>query len=537
VLAGLEQAGIEPNPPADKIEFIRRVTFDLTGLPPTPDTVEAYLQDQRPGAKQRLIDRLLGSADHAQRWTRLWLDVARYAEDQAHKVGDDDALIYPNAYRYRDWIIEAMAADLPYDDFLRLQLAADLIDPSDAESHLALGFLGLGPKYYNRGNPEVMADEWEDRIDTVTRGLLGLTVACARCHDHKYDPIAMSDYYALAGIFASTEMFNRPLNDSVEKKNDQAKEPKDAVHIVRDGKVQDVNLMIRGDVKNPGPIVKRRFLQIISDPAVAIEDTSGREKLAEAITDRGNPLTARVIVNRVWHQFFGRPLVATPSNFGALGSPPSHPELLDRLAVEFMDQGWSLKWLQREIATSEAYAQSSLLDAAKESIDPENLLIWRVPPRRMGIEAYRDTLLFVSGRLDPQVGGKSIQPDDPESRRRTLYSEVSRMELNALLARFDFPDPNAHSAMRFETTTPLQKLFLLNSPFVLRQADALAEQLQQHGGSRQSKIEYAYQLLWSRQPTSEELQYAEDFVSADSQDVWTQYAQALLISNEMFIVD
>jgi hypothetical protein len=295
--------------------------------------------------------------------------------------------------------------------------------------------------------------------------------------------------------------------------------------------------MIRGDVKNPGPIVKRRFLQIISDPAVAIEDTSGREKLAEAITDRGNPLTARVIVNRVWHQFFGRPLVATPSNFGALGSPPSHPELLDRLAVEFMDQGWSLKWLQREIATSEAYAQSSLLDAAKESIDPENLLIWRVPPRRMGIEAYRDTLLFVSGRLDPQVGGKSIQPDDPESRRRTLYSEVSRMELNALLARFDFPDPNAHSAMRFETTTPLQKLFLLNSPFVLRQADALAEQLQQHGGSRQSKIEYAYQLLWSRQPTSEELQYAEDFVSADSQDVWTQYAQALLISNEMFIVD
>ena len=382
-----------------------------------------------------------------------------------------------------------------------------------------------------------MADEWEDRIDTVTRGLLGLTVACARCHDHKYDPISTSDYYALAGVFASTEMFNRPLSEAVEAKDGQAKDPKEAVHIVRDGKAQDVHVMIRGDVNNQGPVVERRFLQVFGEPSVPLNQGSGRANLAEAIVDRGNPLTARVIVNRVWNQFFGRPLVSTPSNFGSLGAQPSHPQLLDDLAVRFMEQGWSLKWLQREIVLSEAYGQSSDLDSQKALVDPENRWIWRVPRRRLGIEAYRDSLLFVSGRLEDRVGGKSIQPDEPESRRRTLYSEVSRMDLNPLLARFDFPDPNAHNAMRFETTTPLQKLFLLNSPFLVEQADALAQRLEQYGGSYQSKIEHAYQLLWSRQPTSQELELGEAFVSQDVAEVWSQYAQALLISNEMFMVD
>ncbi len=367
VLAKLEEEGLAPNPPAERADYIRRVTLDLTGLPPTPQDAEDYIHDTRPGAKRRLIDRLLSSADHAQRWTRLWLDVARYAEDQAHKVGDNDSLTYPNAYLYRDWVIDALADDMPYDEFIRLQLAADLMDPSDTDSHLALGFLGLGPKYYRRNAPEVMADEWEDRIDTVTRGLLGLTVACARCHDHKYDPISTSDYYALAGVFASTEMFNRPLSEAVEAKDGQAKDPKEAVHIVRDGKAQDVHVMIRGDVNNQGPVVERRFLQVFGEPSVPLNQGSGRANLAEAIVDRGNPLTARVIVNRVWNQFFGRPLVSTPSNFGSLGAQPSHPQLLDDLAVRFMEQGWSLKWLQREIVLSEAYGQSSDLDSQKAS--------------------------------------------------------------------------------------------------------------------------------------------------------------------------
>lgn len=537
VLAALESADLAPNPPAEKRQLIRRLTFDLIGLPPTPEEVETYLQDDGPTATQRLVDRLLESPAHAERWTRLWLDVARYAEDQAHKVGNNDSLTYPNAYLYRDWVITALAEDMPYDDFIRFQLAADLIAPDDRQLHLALGFLGLGPKYYRRGSPEVMADEWEDRVDTVSRGLLGLTVACARCHDHKYDPIPTSDYYALAGVFASTEMFNRPIDDSVEQKNDQAKKPQDAVHIVRDGKPQDVTVMIRGDVTKPGPLVKRGFLSVLCESPVEFTTGSGRGELAEAIVDPSNPLTARVIVNRVWQQLIGRPLVGTPSNFGSLGDPPSHPELLDDLAVRFMENEWSLKWLQREIVLSSTYQQSSDIDVQKMQLDPENRLVWRIPRRRLSAEAYRDALLLVSGRLEQGIGGPSVQPDEPASRRRTVYSEVSRMDLNPMLASFDFPDPNAHSAKRFQTTTPLQKLFMLNSPFMVEQADALAERLADHGGSHHSKIDYAYQLLLSRQPTSSELELGEAFVASGTPEVWSQYAQALLISNEMFMVD
>ncbi len=229
---------------------------------------------------------------------------------------------------------------------------------------MRLGFLGLGPKYYRRNSPEVMADEWEDRVDTVTRGLLGLTVACARCHDHKYDPIPTSDYYALAGVFASTQMFNRPISEAVEQKSGEAKKPQDAVHIVRDGKPTDLNVMIRGDVNTKGPLAPRAFLQVLCSTEVpSLQDRSGRADLAQAIVDRNNPLAARVIVNRVWRELMGRGLVETPSNFGQLGERPSHPLLLDDLAVRFMDNGWSLKWLQREIVLSSTYQQSSHVDA------------------------------------------------------------------------------------------------------------------------------------------------------------------------------
>jgi hypothetical protein len=537
VLAKLESGGIAPNPTADKATFIRRITFDLTSLPPTPDQVDAFVNDEHPAAKRRLVDRLLGSPENAERWARLWLDIARYAEDQAHIVGKNDALIYPNAYRYRDWVINAFAGDLPYDEFIRMQLAADLIRPDDLESHLALGFLGLGPKYYRRSSPEVMADEWEDRVDTVSRGLLGLTVACARCHDHKYDPIPTSDYYALAGVFASTEMFNRPIDDEVETKDGQAKKPQDAVHIVRDGKAQDLNVMIRGDVNKQGPVAERGFLSVLCESPIHFTGGSGRGDLADAIVDRSNPLTARVIVNRVWEQLIGQPLVGTPSNFGALGETPSHPELLDDLAMGLMDNGWSLKWLQRQIVLSSTYAQSSLIDPENANVDPANRLLWRIKRRRLSIEAYRDAILLVSGQLERSVGGRSQQPDDPESRRRTLYSKVSRLDLNPMLARFDFPDPNAHSAHRFETTTPLQKLFLLNSPFLVAAADSLSERLTQYGGSYRSRIELAYRSLYGRLPNEQEFQWGEAFVESGDPDIWSQYAQTLLISNEMFMVD
>lgn len=542
VAARLKQEGLRPNPPAAKRTWLRRVTFDLVGLPPTIQEFTEFEYNQSPFAKEHVVDRLLASPKHAERWARIWLDVARYAEDQAHVVGANDSLTYPNAYLYRDWVIDALAADMPYDEFIRMQLAADLLRPQDSRSHVALGFVGLGPKYYRRNDLEVMSDEWEDRIDTVSRGLLGLTVACARCHDHKYDPIPTSDYYAMAGVFASTEMYNRPLNESVEQENGQAKKPQDAIHIVRDGKLQDLNVMIRGDVKRLGPKVQRGFLTIFGGSGIVpVQDggysSSGRKELANAITERSNPLVARVIVNRVWKQLMGSAIVDTPSNFGALGSRPTHPLLLDDLSVRLMDAGWSLKWLQREIVLSATYGQSSDVHSPGVDSDPGNRLRWRMPRRRLSIEAYRDAILSVTGSLDSKLGGRSIDPQDAASSRRTVYSKVSRLGLNPMLARFDFPDPNAHSPGRHETTTPLQKLFLLNSPFLVHYSAMLAEQAQQAGTSDPERITFAYRLLFGRKPSHTELRLAQDFVASDNKDRWSSLAQTLLISNEMFMLD
>jgi hypothetical protein len=553
VLAKLEAAGLAPTAPADRRTLIRRVTFDLTGLPPTPEEVESFVGDTAPDAYARLIDRLLTSPAYGERWARVWLDVARYAEDQAHIVGSDQSLFYPNAYLYRDWVIRALNADLPYDRFVRLQLAADLIEPNDPADLPALGLLGLGPKYYGRGSAAVMADEWEDRVDVVGRGLLGLTLACARCHDHKFDPVPTEDYYALAGVFASTEMFNRPLDAKKDKppakpdakdgaKNTKA--PVDAMHVVRDGKPTDLNVFVRGDVNSKGPVAPRHFLHVLAagEPK-SFRQGSGRRELAEAITSRDNPLTARVIVNRVWSQLFGCGLVATPSNFGALGERPTHPELLDDLAVRFMESGWSLKWLVREIALSATYRQDSRAGARHLAADPENRLLGRMSRRRLTAEEWRDAVLATAGRLDRTVGGPSIDPSDPEGRRRTVYSQVSRLSLNPLLALFDFPDPNLTSDRRVETTTPLQKLFVMNSPFMVRQSAAVAERLTAEAGdtpaTNRSFIDRSYRLLYGRPPADAELRLGLAFLQAgnDCKARRQQYAHVLLSANEILFLD
>ena len=534
----LQVAGLKPSPLATRRVLIRRLAFDLTGLPPTIEQVDQFVYDARPNAYERAVDRLLSSPRQAEHFARLWLDVARYAEDQAHVVGNNDSLTYPNAYLYRDWVIEASATDMPYDEFVRMQLAADQYKPDDLGAHLALGFLGLGPKYYRRSSPEVMADEWEDRIDTVSRGLLGLTVACARCHDHKYDPIATEDYYALAGVFASTKMFNRPINETVKKKGDEAAKPQDAHHILREGNATDLNVYIRGDVNRKGNLVARRFLQVLSsEEPRRLDHGSGRIDLAEAIVDSNNPLAARVIVNRVWRQLMGRGLVETPSNFGSLGERPTHHELLDTLAVRFMQQGWSLKWLHRQIVLSSTYQQSGLTSLNAMDVDPDNRLLWRMAPKRVSIEQLRDSWLIVVDRLGGEIGGKSIEPDDPTKTRRTLYSKVSRLDLNPMLGRFDFPDPNAHSAKRVETTTPLQKLFLMNSDFVSERAKELAEQSHSSTLDIAARIELLYQTLFSRSPTGEEVRHAETYLASNQEERWVQYAQVLLISNEMLFID
>jgi hypothetical protein len=564
ILARLERAGLEPAPAADPRTLYRRAAFDLTGLPPASDGMAA-IEDGASASPSRayedLVERLLASPAFGERWARVWLDLARYAEDQAHIVGSDKSLFYPNAHLYRDWVIGALNTDLPYDRFVELQLAADLIGDDGKEHLAALGFLGLGPKYYGRGSQAVIADEWEDRVDVVGRGLLGLTLACARCHDHKYDPISTEDYYALAGVFASTEMFNWPLDEKRElKKDGQAKNPEDSMHVVREGEAKDLNVFIRGSVDDKGPIVPRRFLRALCDgePRPFVEG-SGRRELARAIAGRDNPLAARVIVNRVWGQCFGRPLVGSASNFGALGEDPTHAELLDDLAARFMDTGWSLKRLVREIALSAAYRQSSRARPQDLAADPENRLVGRMPRRRLSVEAWRDSLLAAAGRLDTAVGGPSMDPSKPGETRRTVYSAVSRLELNRMLALFDFPDPNVHAERRVETTTPLQKLFVLNGDWLWEQAAAFAARVEAEAPPREavaaasgggaeldergqaSRIERAYEILFARRPSSDELRLGLAFLgeggAGGDRERWQSYAHALLASNEMLFID
>ena len=541
ILEKLEKTGLSPAPFAERETFIRRVTFDLTGLPPTPDEVTIYLADTAPDADERLIDRLLASSNYGERWARVWLDVARYAEDQAHIVGNDQTLTYPNAYLYRDWVIQSLNADMSYDRFVSLQLAADQIEGDASPNLVALGYIGLGPKYYNRGNPAVNADEWEDRVDVIGRGLIGLTIACARCHDHKFDPIPTTDYYSLAGVFASTDMFNRP-DPKAPKKEDGSKSPLGTMHIVKDGKVADINVLIRGNVENKGPITPRRFLRVLSDSEpTPFKQGSGRKELAATITDPKNPLLARVIVNRIWAQYFGRGIVATPSNFGKLGELPTHPELLDDLSKRFIDNGWSLKWLHREIVLSATYHQSSHVDAKSMTLDADNRLLGRMPRRRLPVESWRDALLATSGMIDTsRIGGPSIDPLDLKEHRRTVYTRISRLELNKLLAMFDFPDPNATADKRVETTTPLQKLFTLNSPFMTTQGDALASRLLgESQGDDRSRIHHAYQLLYARTPSEAELKVGLQFVQSGTDHAvkWRRYSHALLAANEMLFLD
>jgi hypothetical protein len=408
-----------------------------------------------------------------------------------------------------------------------------------------------------------MADEWEDRVDVVSRGLLGLTVACARCHDHKYDPIPTEDYYALAGVFASTSMFNRPLKEDCEKKDSgEAKKPEEALHVVRDGKPTDLQVMIRGDVKRKGALAPRGFLTALSAEdagAWKLDKSSGRRELAESIASPNNPLVARVFVNRIWGALVGRPLVTTTSNFGRLGSEPSHPELLDDLAVRFVEADWSLKWLLRTIMTSSVYQQSSKGSPNDTEVDPDNVWLARMHRKRLSVEAWRDSILKAAGSLDRSMGGPSMNPQDPESHRRTLYSEVSRLEVNKMLALFDFPDPNVHAERRTTTTTALQKLFVLNSPFMLEQAKDLAENICSQAGTpaaQQSagvadRIAGMLRLTYARDPSPAEadalVAFALSSVASGKSDseqatevspeIWQQIAHVLLASNELLFVD
>ena len=541
ILARLEAKELTASREADARTLIRRATFDLTGLPPTPEEVRTFVNDTRPDAYARLVDGLLSRRAFGERMAGVWLNLARYAEDQAHQVGGNSSLNYPNAWRSRDWVIAAFNADLPYDAFIGKQLAVDLIEPKNRADLPALGFLGLGHKLYARSRLDVQAEEWAEQVDTVSQTFLGLTVACARCHDHKFDPVTARDYYAMAGVFASVQMVNlRPDGKEEDSKTLSDKMDPGTLHVVRDQNPHDLPIYDRGDVESPGATVPRGWLQVLSkSEPVKFQQGSGRAELARQITDPANPLTARVMVNRVWDLLFGKPLARTTSNFGAMGDKPTHAELLDDLSLRFMQNSWSVKRLMRELVMSATYRQSSSGSAANAQLDEANETLWRMERRRLGIESWRDAIMASAGTLSLE-GGRSQNLDAGTHHQRTIYSQVSRRELNKTLMLFDYPDANVHAARRATSSTPTQKLFVMNSPFIIEQSRKLALRLQQSAGDDDTRIRHGYELLFAREPLAEELAIARDFLNqpaASGMTAWEQFAQALLATNEMLYVD
>ncbi|MCY2966780.1 MAG: DUF1549 and DUF1553 domain-containing protein, partial [Planctomycetota bacterium] len=561
-------------------------------------------------AYERRVERLLDSPQYGERWGRLWLDLVRYADTLEMWTQDKQA----RAWMYRDWVVDALNADVPYDRFLHLQLAADQMSDAATSDLAALGMLGLSPSYWKELKLDpaviktVVADEWEEHIQMLSGSVLGLTVACARCHDHKQDPISAEDYYALAGVLASTRMTPRavlPERDAgiathVRRQLDELNRQRDAlkgkqpqtpeleqeileltaritaieqatpqlsaplVYGVEDaalqilpdgpdrtkieyrtGEAQNVALQIRGNPANAGATVPRRFLRALTpdDKPADFQTGSGRLELARAFTTQSASLAARVIVNRVWRHHFGRGLVETPSNFGSTGTPPTHPELLNDLSARFIANGWSLKWLHRELLLSAAFRQSSRSNAAAHAVDPDNHLLWRMNRRRLDVEAWRDSMLVATDRLRNEMGGPDHSLDDLANFRRTVYGNIKRRELSAVLRLHDFPDPTQHSSHRDVTTTPLQQLFALNSPLLIDTAKGLATRVVREAPSDvTAQTLVAWRILYSRAPSFEELRRVADFLKPDTPESpletrWTRLAQALLESNEFAFVD
>jgi hypothetical protein len=763
VLARLEAAGLTPSPPADRRALIRRASFDLLGLPPTPEEVAAFEADPAPDAFARVVERLLASPHYGERWGRYWLDVARYADTKGYVFFEEAD--FPWAYTYRDYVIRAFNEDLPYDRFLVEQIAADRLPLGEDRRPLtALGFLTLGGRFMSN-----QQDILDDRIDVVTRGLLGLTVTCARCHDHKFDPIPQQDYYSLYGVFAGCAeptvppLFADPprtpeydkfarelaarekkLSDFVRQKHDElvqgakarvgeyllaaqalrgrpdteefmlladtgdlnptmtaryhkylertrqahhpvwalwhalgalpekefaaraptvcaellakvdparpinplvagtfagrppktlaeaaqrygdllnaverlwqerlreaaaAKRPaprglsepaleglRQAFHgpdapanvallpygdlsLLPDrasqAKLQELRKAVeqwrsggpgappramvledlpapyephvfrRGNPNNLGEAVPRQFLRVIAgDRRQPFTEGSGRLELARAIAAPANPLTARVLVNRVWGWHFGQGLVRTPSDFGLRSEPPSHPELLDYLATEFVKEGWSVKQLHRLILLSAAYQQWSDERPEGRRSDPENVLLWRMNRRRLDFEATRDALLAAAGRLEHRVGGPPVRDlTSPAAARRTLYGYLDRLNVPGLYRTFDFPSPDATSPRRDTTTVAPQALFLMNHPLSIECARRLVR-LPDVAGAKEvnARVARLYRLLYGRGPADDEVRLAQEYLEAagGGEVAWERYAQALLMANEFVFID
>ena len=650
VLAGLDTAGLEPSPDAELPTLLRRLYFDLFGLPPSLGDMERFAkridEEGFEIAWGEEVDRLLASERFGERWGRHWLDVARYAESS----GKEANITFPYAWRYRDYVIDAVNDDIPFDRFLTEQIAGDLLPYDTTEERarllIATGYLAVGAKNLDEMNPfQFLADVADEQIDTITRSVIATSVACARCHDHKADPYSMEDYYALAGIFWSTKTYfgtavspanrvggdplllpkaaNHPIlhrgisGARVEKlksematlkAEEKAKKAamwkaiaegrnpegiftlRDALRIFwRTGAIEgqlekvdesgaalplaigvldrdethNVNLLDGGDIKEPGDRVRRRFPDAIRlDTEPPPDRQSGRLELAGWLTHPDHPLTARVAVNRVWHHLFGAGIVSTVDNFGVTGQPPSHPELLDYLALRFVKKGWSLKRLIRDLVISRTYWQASTFrrDAFKQ--DPDNRLLWRFSKRRLDAEVIRDAMLSASGDLDTTrpvgslvgtlIGDKPVSligldprvPVDLDgTTHRSVYLPVLRDRLPDVLDLFDFAEPSLVTGDRETTNVPLQAMYLMNSRFVHDRAESLAARLDQTADVPDGQIRVAFQLCFSREPDEQELTMGREYlIENQSQESATSsalisFCQALLSTAEFRNLD
>jgi mono/diheme cytochrome c family protein len=565
ILKKLEELELSPSAEADRRTLIRRVTFALHGLPPTPEEVEAFLADDSTAAYERLVDRLLASPRYGERWGRHWLDVVHYGDTH----GYDKDKRRNNAWPYRDYVIRSLNADKPYTQFVKEQLAGDRLQPGEAEGIIATGFIAAGPWDFvghvelREGTVEKEKTRNLDRDDVVANTMstfASLTVHCARCHEHKFDPITQSDYYRLQAVFAGVERGDRvyrrtgagPLRMMPELKVYSAlpRAPR-PIHMLHRGDVEQ-----RREASLPGAITAIGTLDPDFRLPLERDESTGRLALADWLTHRENPLTWRSIVNRVWHYHFGRGIVDTPNDFGRNGSLPTHPKLLDWLASEFRDSGQSLKQLHRLIVTSAAYRQSSNGDRnqrAARSVDADNRYLWRMNRQRLDAEAIRDAVLAVSGQLDDRMGGPGYDlfrfrddhsPEydhsaverirDPATYRRTVYRFVVRSVPNPFLDCLDCADPNQNVPVRNATLTALQALALLNDPFMLRQAEHLAWRVESVSPDRSRQLDRLFHLLYARPADDEErgmvTQYAEKhgLVSA---------CRTLLNANEFVFVD
>ena len=567
VLAKLLEKGLSPSPPADQRTLIRRITFDLTGLPPTPEEVAAFLADDSPGAYASLVDRLLASPHYGERWGRYWLDVVHFGETH----GYDKDKPRPNAWPYRDYVIRSFTQDKPYSRFVEEQLAGDVLYPDEPDGVIATGFIAAGPWDFvghtelREGTTDKAIARSNDRDDMVMTAMStfqSLTVHCARCHDHKFDPITQADYYRLQAVFAGIDRGDRTITHPLKAQPAAAggsAVPKMVYAAVPLPKPRPVHLLARGDVKQPLELISAGAIQTLSGTAASFalsnpdDEGARRAALAKWLTRPDNLLTRRSIVNRVWHYHFGRGIVETPNDFGRMGAAPTHPELLDHLAYWFLDNGESLKALHRLILTSNTYRQSSAGDGSKERIDADNRQLWRMNRVRLDAEATRDAILAAAGTLDRTTGGPSAQqfafkddhspvydyarfdPAAPGAHRRSVYRFIVRSVPDPFMDSLDCPDANLLTPRRNTTLTALQALSLLNDPFVLRQCERLAERLTRDcPNDSPAQIDRLYHIALGRPPGEDEATLLIEYAARHGLPV---ACRLLLNSNEFVFVD